>query len=397
MKAILRDIKEAEKLPATSENLNYLGDLYLKINDRNAAINSYYAAAEKLNFSQKDKKIALFKKILRLSTSQEKAYEELIFIFSKMGLVAEEKRYLQQLIRLYQERAEYNKIDAIFRRILEIDPADRLAAAFFEKGKDEGEPDRYELDDAPDISQFDSVRAPLLPPNALTAEADAKPENYGKSRPELHSSEKPALSHAGEDYEAVSSEDTAAGPHPAAVPGRFPSLLLPAIIAVLVVVVFFALYDRRMKSITQDVAVRTASAITPIRTTIGEYDISLEPVDEEDLSARVSEAEKRRLTFFRLSVGNNRRCLPESFIAEPHAMVSVIAGDGKPATISRLAGIEELSRVIYRSNACGRASAPVFLGMVIALETDKTYRKMLIGPLRAEETITLSFQDQKRP
>ena len=130
---IHEEIITAKKQPLTPENLNYIGDLYLKTGDKQTAIFHFYEAAEKLHISQRDKKLAIYKKILNVSTSESMAYEKIINIFSRMGLVADERKYLMSLASLYQNRGEYNKLDAISRRIKEIDSNNQVIGKHSER------------------------------------------------------------------------------------------------------------------------------------------------------------------------------------------------------------------------------------------------------------------------
>src|SRR3990172_3635852 len=135
MNDITKKIKNTKKQPVTVENLNYIGDLYLKKGDKQTAIAYFYELAEKMHISQKDKKLAIYKKILNISTSESKAYEKIINIFFRMGLIAEEKKYIIILANLYQNKGELNKLDALYRRIKEIDSENQLAEKYFAKDK----------------------------------------------------------------------------------------------------------------------------------------------------------------------------------------------------------------------------------------------------------------------
>ncbi|MDP2158656.1 MAG: hypothetical protein Q8K68_13225, partial [Nitrospirota bacterium] len=75
-----RRIDLAKKKPLTVENLNYIGDLYLKNDDKQRAVTYFFEACDKLHFAQKDKKIAMYKKILKISPVSEKAYIGIIEI-----------------------------------------------------------------------------------------------------------------------------------------------------------------------------------------------------------------------------------------------------------------------------------------------------------------------------
>jgi tetratricopeptide (TPR) repeat protein len=128
-------IEKLKDKEPTSERLNLLGDLYLKKKDRKRAIEYFYKAAAKVSPAQRDKTIAIYKKILKLSPSEINAYEGLIDIFSKAGLVAEETKHLMALAQLYQNKGDLERATLIFRRVYELDPKNKAAELFFSRGK----------------------------------------------------------------------------------------------------------------------------------------------------------------------------------------------------------------------------------------------------------------------
>jgi len=60
-----RQIEQAKRKPMTAENLNQLGDLFMKKDDKQLAVAYFYEALDKLHFAQKEKKMALCKKIIQ--------------------------------------------------------------------------------------------------------------------------------------------------------------------------------------------------------------------------------------------------------------------------------------------------------------------------------------------
>ncbi len=128
-------IRELNNKQLTSDNLNLLGDLCLKKGDKKRAIECFYKAAEKISFSNTNRTIAIYKKILNISPYEITAYEGIINILSKSDLVAEQKKYLLSLAQLYQNTGDFKKANSIFRKVQELDPTNKAAEFFFSRGK----------------------------------------------------------------------------------------------------------------------------------------------------------------------------------------------------------------------------------------------------------------------
>jgi tetratricopeptide (TPR) repeat protein len=128
-------IRELNNKQLTSDDLNLLGDLCLKKGDKKRAIECFYGAAAKISFSNTNRTIAIYKKILNISPSEITAYEGIISILSKSGLDAEQKKYLLSLAQLYQNTGDFKKANSIFRKVQELDPTNKAAEFFFSRGK----------------------------------------------------------------------------------------------------------------------------------------------------------------------------------------------------------------------------------------------------------------------
>lgn len=128
-------IRELNNKQLTSDDLNLLGDICLKKGDRKKAIECFYKAASKISFSNTNRAGAIYKKILNISPSEITAYEGIINILSKSGLVAEQKKYLLSLAQIYQNQGDFKKANSIFRKIQELDPTNKAAEVFFSRGK----------------------------------------------------------------------------------------------------------------------------------------------------------------------------------------------------------------------------------------------------------------------
>jgi cytochrome c-type biogenesis protein CcmH/NrfG len=125
-------IAKIKKKERSADNLNLLGDLHLKKEDTLTAILYFHEAAA---VARKDKAIAIYKKVLRLSPSDVPAIQSLINIFAKTGLIAEEIKYLLLLARHYRERGDGQEEVKVYRKILHLDPKNKSAVQYFGKGK----------------------------------------------------------------------------------------------------------------------------------------------------------------------------------------------------------------------------------------------------------------------
>ena len=128
-------IRELNNKQLTSDDLNLLGDLCLKKGDKKKAIECFYKAAAKISFSNTNRAIAIYKKILNVLSTEIDAHERIINILSKSGLVAEQKKYLLSLAQLYQNTGDFKKANSIFRKVQELDPTNKAAEFFFSRGK----------------------------------------------------------------------------------------------------------------------------------------------------------------------------------------------------------------------------------------------------------------------
>lgn len=114
-KEIDRKIDELLLREPTPENLNIIGDLFLKKGDKKRAVDYFLRAAK--NTAMPKKAIALYKKILRVSPLDTEVYEALIDILESSYNIPEAIKYLDLLSRLYQNRGETLKFTEIQRKI----------------------------------------------------------------------------------------------------------------------------------------------------------------------------------------------------------------------------------------------------------------------------------------
>ncbi len=379
-------IEEAKRRPDTAENLNYLGDLYLRKGDRLTAIACYYDAAEKLHFAQKEKKIAIYKKIIKVSPGEERAYEQLIFLFAKMGLAADEKHYLLELIRLYQGMGEYNKINSIFRRVLEIDPKNEIAESFFRKGK-------LDIADQNETSRAEPIKAGRSLPEA----SDESPVSDRSDIPIIHppvgkTPEEPAL---GDDNSSALPPVFDASLNQKSDTRRLRKII-GGVAAVLVVVgvIFLGRGMRKEGPRTGDQGRQAGTGKTVeqrllAEKTVGGYVVTVSAAPKPRTSTPGIDASS--LLVYRIGVNAITGCLPDRFVSDPYLMVSFMQPDGRTVAPADLKELKNELRVVYRANRCNRDSAPVYIAFAVAGSRSGATRGLAIQGLGDAGTIEVGL------
>jgi pilus assembly protein FimV len=140
-------IKEYQKLlnkePDEPTLLNTVGDLYLKQNNREQALEQFRRAAEVyLRNGFLVKAIAVYKKIYQFDPSEPRVNESLADLYQRQGLTYEASRHLQVLIQQHQENGNLEQASIYLQRLIEIDPSDAEIqselAQILEMRRDEG-------------------------------------------------------------------------------------------------------------------------------------------------------------------------------------------------------------------------------------------------------------------
>lgn len=129
---LVRGLNRKELPP---ERLKQLGDLYLQKGDVRKAVAYLYRAAEGFMEDFPMKSLALYKKILHCAPHEMEACEKIVGILESAGLVAEQIRYLRIMGSFYESRNNVDQTTRAFRRILDLDPDNPAALAFFGRGK----------------------------------------------------------------------------------------------------------------------------------------------------------------------------------------------------------------------------------------------------------------------
>lgn len=381
MANIINQIEIAKKQPLTPENLNYIGDLYLKMGDKQTAISYFYELAEKLHISQKDKKLAIYKKILNISTSESKAYEKIINIFSRMGLVAEEKKYLLMLSNLYQNKGEYNKLDALFRRIKEIDSEDQIAEKYFTKGKQDTDSfNRKPVSAEKEVFTSDVTNAvpEETTENIYIADKESMPSSEQREQvlEDIHTTAIQEQIKTVKDAVISTSDEK----------GKKFSFYIG--ISFLLILFGFSLYLYKGK-IDHSIP---SSKIKETTLQTGNYEITvmeLKALDE--LTGKIGDTDRKENIFYVLSVKAKKSCLDDHFVASPYSMISFIDKNGKQFRIKDIKGLDSLTRTISRTHICGKDVGAVFMRVILAHDKKIHYSGMVLAGLEKDKPTLIKW------
>lgn len=372
MSDITKKIENAKKQPATVENLNYIGDLYLKKGDKQTAIAYFYELAEKLHISQEDKKLAIYKKILNISTSESKAYEKIINIFCRMGLIAEEKKYIIMLANLYQNKGELNKLHALYRRIKEIDSENQLAEKYSIKDKQN---DTRFIDDAVTEKKID-----ITPLADDIIEQESTENNYrDKEAPKVNPErEEELLQHL--DINTFEEEERRKEVK-TFVTSKFMEGLRNyskfILVSFLLILLGYSIYLFKGKGEHQNITLKPKEialqniALKPkeIALQTSNFEITVMKMTEiNELKGKVDEKDIKDNLFYFLSVRAKKSCIDDLFVSSPYSMISFIDKNGNQFKINDIRGLGDLTRIVYRSNICGKNAGAVFMKVIFACD-----------------------------
>jgi len=423
-------IETAMKKPLTAENLNYIGDLYLRKGAKELTIECYYNAIGKLHVSQRDKMIAFYKKIIKVSPNDEKAYTGLIDIFSRMGLVAEEVNYQIALAKIYQSRGDYEKANLIYRRVQSIDPDNVVVRKYYEKGKlsarhgDVSEPS-VEKSSIPEIAEDETATIELIDEAELFPDIGSNlDEAYGDTQEEVspEARDESVADMASREEEL---QKAVAGPLPdetgppdkiedttapvSVVPSNgFRSnknVYLAVGIGVLLIVAglsglfsFRCLkYTGKGRSLGMDSSRPVPAEGITQKTKDGSFEIVVQGlsdamVRELGLDRAISNQAVQGNQFYMVTVRPVNGCIPADLAAEPNSRVTFFDGKRSDGAVRPLIGLEKLNKIVYKTNVpeCGD-NAAVFMKLYLYHEKGKNYGGITIQGLRKGSVETVKW------
>lgn len=395
--AIDRQIKKAMLKPFTAENLNYISDLYLRKGEKELAIECLYGATSKLHVSQRDKIIALYKKIVKLAPGDEKAYKGLIDIFAKMGLGAEEVKHLILLAKVYQSRGDYEKINELYRRVHLIDPDNETAAKYFDKGKQ-----TVSVDGERDGGSALKTAAPICSGHPETGDlpgivpGSGSPEVLqNEMRVEIQSDRGfSGVKDAGTDEVPAAEEDwelTTVSHESVSNPVNNKVYLVIGITVLLIVLAGASgfliskkvrggkngvLQKKEMAAVSQD-TVEKQKEVGALKISVTRVTGSL--IDESGLGKAVGQQALAANQFYAVTFQSEKGCIPKELAREPLPMISFVGGNTAKSGTTPVKGLELLNRTVYKAivPGCGENKA-VFMKMFVAHPKGQQYNGIAV-------------------
>lgn len=135
-KAIAEWKKLVTGTPADGTIYNTIGDLHLKRNVSNDAIEAYFQAASAFRAGDAAlKAIALYKKILKVDPSRLDAYRCLGDLNAERGLVSNAVSDYLALAKMYVKAGKVTETVEIYRKVVALDPANAEARQYLGEGE----------------------------------------------------------------------------------------------------------------------------------------------------------------------------------------------------------------------------------------------------------------------
>lgn len=368
-----RQIEVAKKKPLTAENLNYIGDLYLKKDDKKRAVAYFFEAGDKFHFAQKEKKIAIYKKIMNVSPASEKAYIGIIEIFSKMGLVMEEKKYLHMLAQLYDNRGDTAASAELFAKIRELDPHVIQDGTFFhrdahreviESGEGRQRQETPSKEGAGRVIWPEEQTAPAMPVSAPAVPVEEE-KLIEASLEEIPYEERyPAKVEMTE-----------------IVRWRFSPVVIIILSLLLAAGVVYYFAGNRL-----------LLASLPVSARVNNYEITVSRLaDRAELAGIFTEQEQAGKDFLVLTVTSPGNCIPDAFATAPYNMISLRDKKGGATHIKPAEGLRKTSRSITKMNVCGRDNAIVFVRVIVPVDPTNRYVGLSLEGLQDAGPLTITW------
>lgn len=382
-----RRLREALRKPPTADNLNAVGDLYLKKGEHGTANHYFHKAVSLLNFAQKDKIIAIYKKIITHSPEDVKAYEGLLKILLRIGFVVDELKYLTTLARIYEEQGDMDKAYHAYRRLSELNPQSMHARDFLSKWS--AKPavnERWSREEPEDIPKSSEQSEEQVSQDASATVRDQA--DRGLFSVTLDEAETPVIRRK---------------PAPKASPAVPRQKLIIGAVAVAVLVfllaggIFLFKYIRGQDASDREPGIAKKSFSGSIQEVqAGDYHVSVmkasgDFLKENDAEQHLTRDDMNGNVFYAVTVQPQKSCLPGAFVDAPDRMVSLLDRGGSQVEPGNLRGVDKLSRVIYRSNICNRDFGAVFLRFFVYHKKDFELSELIVDGLETAAPVRIPW------
>jgi hypothetical protein len=266
-----------------------------------------------------------------------------------MGLIAEEKKYIIILANLYQNKGELNKLDALYRRIKEIDSENQRAEKYFAKDKQ---------------NDTGFIDVAVTPPADDIIEQKSTGNNY-------HDNEGPEVNPEQEEESLqrfdINTIEERSKEVKTFVISKFTERLRNyfkyILVSFLLILLGYSIYLFKGKSEHQNITLKTKE----IALQTGNFEITvMKMTDINELKGKVDENNIKDNLFYLLSVRAKKSCINDLFVSSPYSMISFIDKNGKQLRIKDMKGLNDLTRIIYRTNICSKNAGAVFMKVIFA-------------------------------
>jgi tetratricopeptide (TPR) repeat protein len=297
------------------------------------------------------------------------AYEGIVNILSRMGIIADQIRYSYTLAELYFNKGDYEKAKVLYERILELEPNNKVAEGFLLRIKDilkEGS-ERLTVSDY----KGDEVGAMIH----TDAPREGGVEEAGKDE------ELTALKGRSDiGFFTATIEETFDEEETVDVPAfekqrRKTYMYSAGVAALIIIAVGVSVILMRGK---QQLSIEDKPAVSiedkwinnNIELRTNNYDINItkikgDLITESGLSGTLKPVVIDENQFYLVSFKPIKGCLPAKFVAKPYDMISLIDRNGLSKEIRKMDELNGLNRVLYRSNLCRRDFAAVFMKLFV--------------------------------
>ncbi len=393
-------IEELQSRPPTAENLNALGDLYFRTGNKLKAITCYYDSIEKLHYGQKEKQIAIYKKIIRSFPNDVEAYEGIAALYKRMGLSSEEIEYLSILAHICQNQGNYNRALSAAKRIRDLDPENQFARKLLD-----AEHDVFIEKKLRDASV--PAESPLISSSEPTDNSSQATDTSNVFAPEA---EEPVQEKEGITYSVKDRSDTGIftatleevveekKPEFVFEPEKNSQRLYLVVGAIFVLLVigtaavflfrgkFSGMFTPQQQDSGQyeQLWIDNSLKVATSRFEINVTRITDKMFAESGLSDSLSQQDISGRQFYSLSVKALHGCLPGEFVSSPYTMISFVGKDGALHAAEPLAGTQNPNKFVFKANACNQDFGAVFGRIFVYHMNDSNYNGMTIRQLEGE-------------
>ena len=113
--------------------------------------------------------------------------------------------------------------------------------------------------------------------------------------------------------------------------------------------------------------------------------------DLRELGDSAGSEDKMNNVFYSLSIRADGACLDDNIARSLFAGVNFIDAEGHRAGTKHFSGMDSLTKIISRTNICGRDSAPVYVRIILAHGKREAYTGISLEGPEDKRPITLTW------